>query len=734
MSRSRAGGAAAALCAVFAWSALTAADAQTAAIVLRWKAVPGAARYQLQIAPDEQLSSPVVEQDVPTAFFRWNELPTRRYFWRVRSVDAEGRIGRWSATEVIAPAVEPPKLASPADNAVIPLVAEGRGPYLRVEPSRVLKQYVFQLAPAGADFQSPLFEKRGTATSVELPLLDPGQYQWRARGVDLEDRASEFSEPRTVQLVLAPPVRQSPASPASVEWAQPPPHVELRWAAHPAAKSFTVEISREGAAHTTARAQSRSFTFSPDRPGVYRWRVRAEAAGGAASEFSDGGELHVGVAGPTLAAPPSPHTLRTRKREASVVLSWSPVAGAAGYDVELTAEGMPSTVVGTETAQAEVKLAPGRYQWRVTARLGDARSTPSEARSIEVEALSPLPPPVIASPVAGARVPRRGNAEWVRVAWLPVADAATYEVSLNGGSAIATETLEAEVPAGEGAHVVRVRALDSEGVASDWSEPHAFRFQPPLPARAEVAVESVRRTFDGSETVLTVRLLDGEGAHLPGLPLSVEASIGTATVVAIEEAFYRVRHRAGFSEDGIAKLRIRHGAFEATEPFTIAPPPLRFGAGARIGLHNNLGVVSAVQLQLEGTFRTALLGDRVLAAVRIGFFGASAPMPDVIREIFPTARATVIPIAGLAVYEHPLGRFSVHGGAGAMVSVTTLEVGPAADTAVVPGALVVAGGGYRLWRGRVLAELAFGTGGYQSNFARLTVGGGTFSVGYRLEL
>lgn len=702
--------------------------------MLRWKAVPGAARYQLQIAPDEQFTSPVVEQDVPTAFFRWSELPTRRYFWRVRSVDAEGRIGRWSATEVIAPAVEPPKLAAPAANAVLPLVADGRGPYLRVEASRVLKQYVFQLVPAGADFQSPLFEKRGTATSAELPLLDPGRYQWRARGVDLEDRASEFSEPRLVELLLAPPVRQSPPSPATVDWAQPPPRVELRWAAHPAAKSFTVAIAREGAAATTTRTRSSSFAFSPDGPGLYRWRVRAEAADGAASEFSDAGEVHVGVAGPTLAAPPSPHTLRTRKAEVPAVLSWNPVAGATGYDVELTAEGIPTSILGTDTAEAEVKLAPGRYQWRVIARLGDARSTPSEARSIEVQALSPLAPPAISSPVAGAVVPRRGNVEKVRVAWLPVADAATYEVSLDGGAAIATGALEAEVPAGEGAHGVRVRALDSEGVASDWSAPHPFRFEAPLPARAEVEVESVRRTFDGSETVLTVRLLDGEGAPLPGLPLSVEASIGTATLVATGDAFYRVRHRAGLSEDGIARLRIRHGAFEATEPFAIAPPPLRFGAAARIGLHNNLGVVSAVHLQLEGTFRTALLADRLLAAVRVGFFGASAPMPDVIRELFPTARATVVPIAALAVYEHPLGRFSVHGGAGAMVSVTTLEVGPAVDTAVVPGALFVAGGGYRLWRGRLLAELAVGTGGYQSNFARLTVGGGTFSVGYRLEL
>lgn len=88
-------------------------------VVLRWQAVPGATGYDLQISADPSFQRRELEQRVELSGYRLGALPEARRYWRVRSVDADGRPGPWSTTKVI----EPPRRAPEpvAEPEVVPL-------------------------------------------------------------------------------------------------------------------------------------------------------------------------------------------------------------------------------------------------------------------------------------------------------------------------------------------------------------------------------------------------------------------------------------------------------------------------------------------------------------------------------------------------------------------------------------------------------------------------------------
>ena len=71
-------------------------QAQNARIVLRWKDVPGASAYELQIARDPAFVEIVLQTRTTSAGYRWEQLPTTTHWWRVRSFDAESRASEWS--------------------------------------------------------------------------------------------------------------------------------------------------------------------------------------------------------------------------------------------------------------------------------------------------------------------------------------------------------------------------------------------------------------------------------------------------------------------------------------------------------------------------------------------------------------------------------------------------------------------------------------------------------------
>lgn len=130
--RARAIAAAAALLAAAAAAAAPPGDEPAGRVVLRWQAVPGAAGYDLQIAADPAFARRLREVRVELAGYRLGALPEVRWYWRVRSVDAEGRPGPWSSTKTVEPLVRAPEPVPEPEPVILDVPALAAAP---LEPS-----------------------------------------------------------------------------------------------------------------------------------------------------------------------------------------------------------------------------------------------------------------------------------------------------------------------------------------------------------------------------------------------------------------------------------------------------------------------------------------------------------------------------------------------------------------------------------------------------------------------
>ncbi len=378
-----------------------AASAQNARIVLRWKEVPGASAYELQIAKDAAFVEVVLQTRTNTAGYRWEQLPATTHWWRVRSVDADNRLSEWSAPRTIAVDSAIPIPLKPADNVVF---ACGAAVSLELAPSTMVKEYQVELSP-GVDFANPRVLKSPTP-KFEVPGLSAGLWHWRTRAIDVRDKLSSAGPVRSFTVRVAPP-RLRPAADASY-----PAQVNLTWAAANCAASYVVEASHDGQDRVSISAAGTQLAFKASVAGDYRWRVASIDERGNAGEWSPESVFRVRLAAPKL----KPEVIAERAE-----LSWSAVPGANAYVVELKrtgADGLAaattSTVNGTNWRSEA--LVDGSYTWRVSAKDSAGHTSPfSEARAFkreagavvavaepEVKAAEPAPTP---APVAPALPP-----------------------------------------------------------------------------------------------------------------------------------------------------------------------------------------------------------------------------------------------------------------------------------------------------------------------------------------
>ena len=141
--------------------------------------------------------------------------------------------------------------------------------------------------------------------------------------------------------------------------------------------------------------------------------------------------LPVTLATTAQAATPGPVNLApddSGTYQKNVVLTWDDVAGATGYEVQITDEGFGTEAeLFEDTAKSNRYVAPvdlprGDYHWRVRATLPGGTSDWSTTADL-VRGWDPTVAPVL-SHLGG------DNFDW-SVSWTPVTDASFYEVQIS---------------------------------------------------------------------------------------------------------------------------------------------------------------------------------------------------------------------------------------------------------------------------------------------------------------
>ncbi len=703
------------------------AQAQTARVVLKWKATPGVKSYHVQIAREPTFSEVVLDQRVDEPVVKWEALPSTTFYWRVRSFDSEGRASEWSPPRQIAPASSAPPPQSPEEGAT-QFCSDAPVP-LTLAASSVLKEYQLELS-ADAHFppsDGTVFLK-GASNEFQLPLL-PGVYVWRGRGVDLTGKATETSAPRKLVVKLGPP-KLKPTTDVAVGSAT----VSLAWTRVPCAKRYVVEAWHETPDHATLEAAEPGLSFKPAGVGEYRFRVAAKDDKGNQSEWSAEGSFKVRLPPPTApresigGQSPSGH---------EVEFSWTEAAGATSYVVEVASSdafNRPTEVPATEII-ARVVLKPGRYFWRVCGRDASGHpSFPSEVRKFTV-ADSKLPPDSVALtfPLADSVLDRPLDG-LVGIAWTASASAVGYELEIDGAARPAPAP-PTRVELADGDHMLRVRAQGANGLFSAWSEPRLFYFGAPRTTKAVVTFDPpLLRCSPGREARVEVRLTDFKGRRVSGNAPEFSVDVGTLSAAREEGALWVAQWHAPPELPALpaGTLKITDRAFSSSEQLPLSAEFPTLTLGGSVGGRFNGGAVASPAGVLSLGWRLLTGGGRFTLHLRGSVYRAAstATGPD-----GPVSQEVIAPTVSLLGGVHyDLGPWSVRGLVGPAAQLAITTVGASKQTTALPSIEAAVAGSRRLGPGAVELELSFLYGRLDTPFAKLQAGGLFLGIGYRLDL
>lgn len=157
----------------------------------RWAAVPQASAYDLAIATDAGFADAEVSRETGVEAHRDMALGT--WWWRLRSIDANGQPGPWSdaLAMTMAPAGPLPAASDSGNELHVRWPAEGQAP----------DGYVMQMA-SDAEFRSDVVTLRTARSEMRVPRPASGTYYLRvarATGTGTPPAAA-FSAPQRIEL------------------------------------------------------------------------------------------------------------------------------------------------------------------------------------------------------------------------------------------------------------------------------------------------------------------------------------------------------------------------------------------------------------------------------------------------------------------------------------------------------------------------------------------------------
>ncbi len=355
---------------------------------LTWKTVPGAIIYRLQVSNESDFTPPDA-LDITTHNTSFTPqsiqslLADGEWFWRVR-VEQPIPIGDWSATyhfsKSWASAENKPELIAPADGQTLAFFDQ---PAFSWMPVQGAARYRFQIAATSDGFNEPLLSSETLATAYQPSVRLPNQvYFWRVIPLDASEHLGTASITRSFIAAYGQQYQEMvPALISPQDEDQPTFTPTFRWTAVVGAEHYRLEYTADPACdfNSATAIDTRQTIYTPTKsfPNSIRycWRVRVES-GEAVGDWSQ--VWHFARRWDL-----KPELLTPTNFYQSVlypVYSWTPVAGAASYLVQISGDPTfgsiyEEAITANTTFTPQVKY-DGNYHyfWRVTPIDGDGNA------------------------------------------------------------------------------------------------------------------------------------------------------------------------------------------------------------------------------------------------------------------------------------------------------------------------------------------------------------------------
>lgn len=318
-----------------------------------------------------------------------------------------------------------------------------------------------------AEFQRVLLDSLSGAPGASWDAAPPdGRYFLRVRAVDAAGlEGLNADHPFELDARPLPPQQMAPAD-GERSYQET---VAFGWAAAPEAQGYLLQVAADAGfpAGRTVERRLDAVLHHSERlaTGLQHWRIASLDEAGQPRGWSPVRSVRVQPL-------PMPPRADSRAADGKAVFAWAPVAGAASYDLEISARGdfgAPDTRLHVTEQQAAAALKPGRYAWRMRALEADGQAGAWSRPATLV--MPPEPPHSIRVDIGlGALVISwQGDAPAYR---LEFARDAEFNVPLFNhrevGNSVRLATFE------PGQYWVRVIALSETGARGGQSKPVAF--------------------------------------------------------------------------------------------------------------------------------------------------------------------------------------------------------------------------------------------------------------------
>lgn len=243
---------------------------------LQWPAVAGAAGYRLQVAPDVDFHSILVELQSAAPRGDLPALADGSYWLRVRSIDELGLEGPDAARPFVQHRLSAPPTPT-APLAQTSVWADGVS--LAWTGSEPAARYRVQIG-RDADFRDTLLERDVEAgSSLDIDRISPGRYFWRVAGIDQAGEAGEWSP--------AQPYTQQPAASTAQAPSYAGHDMHLHWEPHEGLR-YRIQVARNPDFRSPLldrTVEAPEVSMRRPRAGVYYARIQMIAEDGSSSPF-----------------------------------------------------------------------------------------------------------------------------------------------------------------------------------------------------------------------------------------------------------------------------------------------------------------------------------------------------------------------------------------------------------------------------------------------------------------
>jgi subtilisin-like proprotein convertase family protein len=459
-----------------------------------WNPVLNATAYQIEIDNNSNFSSPEVVRSVGSTSIDLASLGISLgdglYHWRVRARNGN-RFGPFSSVRTLTIDVtspEAPALNTPLNNALLSVPR----PSLSWRPSVGATRYHLQV-DNNSDFSSPEISQHpitSTSFTPAFPLMQ-GVYYWRVRAYDAAGNVGPYSLARTVNLSLqtSPTVNQFFTTRAPATTHSP----SFRWTAYGVAGTFyrlqissTSNFSSVIFNHDTTLLSYTLAAYEALGYGTYWWRVLVN---GVTPPDAVTRSFTISPAAPPVTQSLSP--VSGFKTNISMVslqwLFWTPTNTyplPVTYEIQADNNSNFSSPeywnAGLNGTSLSVNLGDGTYFWRVRAVNGYGLGGPWSALRSFVIDTTPPPAPTLLAPLSGTATRTLRPA----FTWNKAATAVRYELvistdsNFSSSTTISTTGTSYTPPVPLEFYMIywwRVRAIDSMGNISPWSQTWVFR-------------------------------------------------------------------------------------------------------------------------------------------------------------------------------------------------------------------------------------------------------------------